>query len=515
VRRRADTLAVLLSLLGFLAAWLVAVRVFEAMPHIEDEMAYAWQAEVMAAGKLTLPSPAAPKAFLVPFVVDYQGQRFGKYPPGWPATLAIGAFFGLRALVNPLLAALGIWLTYRLGKKLFSETVGLLAAALTLTSPFFLMNSGSLLSHPLGLLLSAAFALAWLDTWRSDKTPESPAVNGAGFRSWLPLLVCAFSLGLLVITRPLTALGVSLPFGIHGLFLLIKGNRQTRLRLLVFAAIVLALCGLLFLWQYAVTGDALLNPYSLWWEYDKVGFGPGHGHTSGGHTWQRARINTNFSLKVGRHDLFGWGGYSWVFLPFGLLALLWQRNWKALMMAAVFPSLVFVYLFYWIGSHLYGPRYFYEGLFSLILLSAVGIAWLAGWPVRSDSTFRRSHGWWMLRPLGMTVLVSLLLGINLFFYLPARLGGMHGLYGISRERFIPFQTEQAIALQPALVVVHPGTWTEYGGLLDLQTPFLDTPFLFVIHIGENTNALLAEAYPERTMVHYYPDEPFVFYKAGQ
>jgi len=174
-----------------------------------------------------------------------------------------------------------------------------------------------------------------------------------------------------------------------------------------------------------------------------------------------------------------------------------------------------VYLFYWIGSHLYGPRYFYEGLFSLILLSAVGIAWLAGWPVRSDSTFRRSHGWWMLRPLGMTVLVSLLLGINLFFYLPARLGGMHGLYGISRERFIPFQTEQAIALQPALVVVHPGTWTEYGGLLDLQTPFLDTPFLFVIHIGENTNALLAEAYPERTMVHYYPDEPFVFYKAGQ
>jgi 4-amino-4-deoxy-L-arabinose transferase-like glycosyltransferase len=104
---------------------------------------------------------ASSGSFLVPFVVDYEGQRFGKYPLGWPAMLALGIALGARSLVNPLLAGLGVWLTYRLGKRTLGETVGLLAAGLTLTSPFFLLNSGSLLS-PFGLV-TAAFALAgWM-----------------------------------------------------------------------------------------------------------------------------------------------------------------------------------------------------------------------------------------------------------------------------------------------------------------------------------------------------------------
>ncbi len=159
---RADRIAIVLSLLAMLAGYFVATRIFEQMAHLEDEMAYVWQAQVIAKGRLTLPSPPNPKSFLTPFVVDYNGQRFGKYPPGWPAMLALGVKFDARSLVNPVLAGLCVWLTYRLGKRLFSSTVGLLAAGLTLTSPFFLLNSGSLLSHPFGLFQSLVFALGWL-----------------------------------------------------------------------------------------------------------------------------------------------------------------------------------------------------------------------------------------------------------------------------------------------------------------------------------------------------------------
>src|SRR3990172_408145 len=168
---RPDRLALLFSLLAVLVTYLVTKRIFEGIPHIEDEIAYVWQAEAIAGGELTVPSPVDPKSFLVPFVVDFQGQRFGKYPLGWPVLLAIGVRFGVRSLVNPLLAGLGVWLTYRLGKKIWGETVGLLAAGLTLTSPFFLMNSGSLLSHPFGLVLSLAFTLAWLDTFSPGVVP--------------------------------------------------------------------------------------------------------------------------------------------------------------------------------------------------------------------------------------------------------------------------------------------------------------------------------------------------------
>lgn len=497
---RADRLALLLSLIAVLVTYGVAERIFERLPHIEDEMAFVWQAQAIAHGHLTYPSPPEPKSFLVPFVVDYQGLRFGKYPPGWPATLALGVMLGLRAWVNPLLAGLGVWLTYRLGKRLFSPTVGLLAAILTLTSPFFLMNSGSLLSHPLGLMLSAAFALSWLEAWDETRLPR-----------WLPLTTAALALGLLVLTRPLTAIGVCLPFIPYGIYLWFKTDKGGHRHLLLFALGVLTLGALLFAWQFAVTGDPLLNPYTLWWNYDKVGFGPGVGRLEGGHTLHQAIINTRHSLWVGWHDFFGWGAYSWIFLPLGGLAILRHCRWKSLPVIGVFPSLVAVYMAYWIGSSLFGPRYYYEGLYSLTLLSATGIAFLAGWPTHGGASWPAYQGWRRLRPLGSTAILALLLSANLLFYTPMRLGGMYGLYGVQRAHLQPFLAAQAQGLTPALVIVHPNHWTEYGTLLELQDPTLNTPFIFAISRGPGADAALAKHFPHRQIYHYFPQEPWVFY----
>ncbi|MRR32261.1 hypothetical protein EG834_18475, partial [bacterium] len=144
---RVDRLALLLTILTLAAVFLVTNQVFEGLPHLEDEYAYIWQAQTISHGDLTLPSPVSPTTFMVPFVVDYQGLRFGKYPPGWPAALSLGVRLGVRDWVNPFFAALCVWFTYRLVKRLLNEQAGLLAAFLTLISPFFLVNGGSLLSH--------------------------------------------------------------------------------------------------------------------------------------------------------------------------------------------------------------------------------------------------------------------------------------------------------------------------------------------------------------------------------
>ncbi len=211
----ADFFALLLALAGFIASAVVTQRIFEGIPHIEDEVAYVWQAKLLDEGHLTTPSPPDNHSFMVPFIVDYQGERFGKYPPGWPVVLAIAIPLGLRGWINPLLAGLGVWLTYLLGKKIFSEMVGLLAAGLTVSSAFFLMNSGSLLSHPLGLVLSALIALGWLESFWKANTPVGRTEK---FRhQWAYLILAALALGLLTLTRPLTALAVMVPFGIHGI----------------------------------------------------------------------------------------------------------------------------------------------------------------------------------------------------------------------------------------------------------------------------------------------------------
>jgi hypothetical protein len=523
---RADRIALLFSLLAILAGYLVADRIYERMAHIEDEMAFVWQAQVIARGHLSVPIPPGEDSFLVPFVVDYgsgqNGHRFGKYPLGWPALLAIGIRLGIRYLVNPLLGGLAVWLTYRLGKKILGETVGLLAAGLTLTSPFFLLNTGSLLSHPLGLVLSTSFALGWIDAFvphakRGDETlakssDEKPVAAGRQrlLPLWLPAVVAGASLGLLALTRPLTALAIAVPFGFHGLYLLVRGDWPTRRRLIAVGLIVLSLAALLFVWQYVLTGDPLRNPYTLWWEYDRVGFGPGHGVTPEGHNLEHARINTQYSLWVGYRDLFGWGAVSWLFLPFGLFAI--RRNRSALLVSSVILSLIISYMAYWIGSWLFGPRYYYEGLYSLTLLSAAGIAWLAGWPTQPAQPFPDYSGWHRFQPLAVTALLSLLIASNLIFYTPMRLKMMFGLYGVQRSYLQPFMTPAAQELTPALIIVHPEKkWIEYGRFLDLEDPMLDSPFIFIISHGPEVDNEVITHFPNRSVYHYYTDTPYLFY----
>ena len=450
---------------------------------------------------------------MVPFVVDYQGERFGKYPPGWPAVLSIASRLDLRAWINPLMAGLGVWLTYLLGKRIFNDFVGLLAAGLTVTSPFFLMNSGSLLSHPFGLVLSAAFALGWLESFWNDKNDRPMEGPFQAKKTWVYTLLSALALGGLIITRPMTALAVAAPFAIHGLYLLFCADRQTRLRLLVIAGVAILFTGLYLLWQYSLTGDALLNPYTLWWPYDKVGFGPGYGRMPGGHSLHLAWINARDSIRAGMSDLFGWGSYSWILLPFGLWSA--HRNPKALLTGSVFVSLVLIYMTYWIGAMLFGPRYYYEGLFSVTVLSAAGIAWLAGWPAKHGASFVRYTDWRKIRPLLVTLILGVLVGINLLSYVPLRLGGMVALYDIELADQEPFLTPATRALAPALIIIHIPRWMEYGALLDLEDPELTSPFIFAWSINPSTDAALANDVPDRTVYHYYPGQPFQLYKEPQ
>lgn len=488
--KRANWAGLLISLLGVLAAWLVSSRIYEDIPHLEDEIAYVWQARVFASGQITLPAVEFDQEFLVPFVVNHNGLRFGKYPPGWPLVLALGILLGLRSLVNPLLAGISIWLTYRLGQRLFGPLVGLLAALLTLTSPFFLLNSGSLLSHPLGLALALGFSLTWLSAFDQKNTQP---------QNWLAVLAAA-CLGFLALTRPMTAIGIGLPYGVHAAWILLRGSRSERQRVLLFGLSALIFSSTLFVWQYLVTGDPLLNPYTLWWPYDIIGFGPGHGVSPNGHTLAAALRNTEFSLMVGWFDLFGWGGLSWLLLPFGAWAA--RRSGPAWLSGLIYPALVFVYLAYWVGSWLYGPRYFYEGLAGLAIFSAAGAAWLAGW-LNPPQTAALAGSGRRVRALGVTALLAGLIGFNLLFYLPVRLASMTNLYGINQAVLAPFQTPVFQNLGPALILVESPRWMGYAGLLELQAPDLSSPLIFAWSSGPKLDAVMAAHFKGQRRVFTY------------
>ncbi len=489
--RSFDALALALALGAVLGGYLVAYRIFDRIPHLEDEVAYWWQAQVFAEGEITVPSPPEPKSFLVPFVVDYQGHRFSKYPPGWSALLALGMALGMPFWVNPLLAGAAVWLTYKLGARLWSPRIGLLAASLTLTSPFFWLHAGSLLSHMTTLVLFGLWVWAFL---KADTFPRPP--------NWSFLTLMGTATVGLVLTRPWTAVGLLLPF--LPLLLHRWGKGQWPMRALVYLGLWAVLAAVLLLgWQKILTGDPLLNPYTLWWPYDRLGFGPGHGPNPEGHTLHQAWINTRFSLRVGAADLFGWFTVSWLFLPLGLLDLL-RRPGAAWALVAVAPLLAVLYLAYWVGAWLFGPRYYFEGLYGLTLLTAGGVAWLARQGNRLEGRLGWSRAWSPARVLVGTLL-GVLVVLNLWGYLPQRLAMMQNLYGISRRAWEPFLVEEHRAWQPALVLVDTPRWMPYGALLPLQDPWLTTPWIFAWSRGTGPDARIAGCFPHRTVLRYRPE----------
>jgi 4-amino-4-deoxy-L-arabinose transferase-like glycosyltransferase len=290
---------VLLALIAFsfaLAA-LVSGAVFERLPHLEDELAYLFQAKVFARGDLVAHTETPANAFWQPFVIDYHtGARFSKYPPGWSALLAFGVMGGQPWLVNALFAALTVALTYRLGRDVFGRDAGLIAAALTAFSPMALLLNGTLMNHTAALFFTTLFLYAYWRLTRGRRALLWAAAAGAG-------------LGMALIIRPLSALGVAAPFILWSLLRLALERRhlwRTFKPLLALSVVTLLISAAIPLFNYAATGDPLRNLYTLvpGWNYDRVGFGEGFGRN--GHTLEKGVLHARYDLSLTAADLFGW-----------------------------------------------------------------------------------------------------------------------------------------------------------------------------------------------------------------
>lgn len=383
-------LALALVLFSFLMTALVSGRVFERVPHLEDEVAYLFEAKLLAQGQAVMASPQPSRPFWQPFVIDQAGNRFGKYPLGWPALLAAGVALGQAWVVNAFLGALTVALVYRIGREIFNRDVGLIASALTAFSPMALLLNGTLMGHTAALFSAMLLVYAYWRLEQGGQTLRWGATAG-------------LALGMTIINRPLAGVAVAAPFiawsGVRLVRAFLTDRQQARrwavqgaadggqgrsllagyprfantiAPLLILAVVTMALASVIPLYQYAATGDARQNLYLLVWPYDRVGFGEGYG--AHGHTLEKGIRQTGWDLSLTAADLFGWQtgsmfdaenqmkadlkdhllnqgdywpptptygltlpsgntldvpffGLSWVLLPFGLLIGLGRRWW--------------------------------------------------------------------------------------------------------------------------------------------------------------------------------------------
>jgi hypothetical protein len=66
--------------------------VFERVPHVNDEIAYLFQAKLFQSGRLYSPSPCGREFFDFPHIIN-NGKWYSIYPPGFPLLLVFGLAF--------------------------------------------------------------------------------------------------------------------------------------------------------------------------------------------------------------------------------------------------------------------------------------------------------------------------------------------------------------------------------------------------------------------------------------
>ncbi len=229
---------------ALLMAFFAAVPL-ERFPHSGDEYAYQYQARTFLAGRAVNPPAPDPAAYEQVHIISTPERMYSKYPPGWPAVLAAGEAARVGFLVNPLLAALTLWVAFRLARRVAGDTVALAFLLLLATNGFYLLNGATFFSHP---MVGLALVLGLDALYRYSAAPRSRYALAAG--------AC---LGAILLTRPQDALLVGAGFAVAGIALLRQAPHSSRLAHGLSALIGPALAlGAFLLYNRATTGDALL-----------------------------------------------------------------------------------------------------------------------------------------------------------------------------------------------------------------------------------------------------------------
>ncbi|HEY3108239.1 MAG TPA: glycosyltransferase family 39 protein [Chloroflexota bacterium] len=455
----------LLASATVLATGLIADRLLERMPHVQDSVGYLFQARVFARGALWAPTPALPDFFDHEFVVRTAERWFAKYPPGFPALLALGVLAGVPWLVNPLAAGLSVVATYLIGQRTAGRGVGLLAALLLALSPFFLILAGSHMAHTTGLLFGLLFVLAYVEMERGSRR--------AAFAAGL-------ALGVDMLIRPLTAAMIAAPFGLD---LLLRRRRAPgpafggALWLGFGLAPALLVYGA---YNWILAGSPLNSTMELWWSFDRIGFGPDKGIA--GHTPLNGLYNTVWNLSLLAVHTFGWPSIATFALALVPFAAGRPSRWDRLFLAG-WLCLMLGYFFWWADGVMYGPRFYHEATGFLALLAAGGLASLGrlgGQPARALAA----------------ALLVLLLTVNLSLYLPVQLAALHGYNYVSHRKL---DAVERAGLHNAVVFVdtgRPNEWWEYGMVFSANSPWLDTDVIYARDLGPLDRDLMAH-YPGR------------------
>jgi len=460
-----------IAIFVFVMANLISYFVLEHFPRDVDNVARVFQARTFASGRLFVKSPAVPEAFGVGNVVVKDGKMFSKYAPGsaliyawWRKAL------GVQWGINPFLGAMMLGFLYWIFRMWYSEQTARLALILLCLSPFFMFMTSSFHSHLPCLFFLAGFVLLLILGNEDDK--------------WYYSLFAGLFLGLAFMTRPYTAFLVSLPFLVW--YFALRRFQEIVRRIMPF--VVGFALPVIFLLYYNnnLTGHPLRFPFLVANPDEKIGFG----HM--GHTVLKGFTNTGKMLGLLKLNLFGW--------PFGLsffalfIILGKKHRWDVILLASVLCLVIGHGFYHWIDFS-FGPRFYFEALPFLILLSARGMVRFPEYIKRIG--FRKISQEHLENFVYCFVALSFL--FSFIFYIPPLTRMYHRDYNeIVNTRVASFARRDKITRGLVFVKAIDGFNAYASGFLANELDF-QGDIVYAQDRGEQQNQAVISAYPDRNV----------------
>lgn len=488
-RRLDNLLPYIVAVWVFITSALICFYAFERLPHVEDEVAYLFQAKHLLKGMLTVPAPAIPEAFEFYLLHVVDERWFSMTPPGWSLFLALGVSIDAAWLVNPILAAAAILLAHALLIRTCDRVTANIAILLMAISPWFLAISASLMNHTITLTFMLA---TWLFFYLAKKN-----------QSILFALIAGLCAGVIFLTRHLDGVIVGVLTGLWSLHMI---NKPKGLSLIVaYAMGCIIIGGLIFPYNWHITGDPLLttvNHYinDVWYPgANRIGFGADIGPPRlwgqldlyKGHSFFESVAHLQHNSYMLNFDLFGWGIGSLCLVFTHMLWGTWRIFEKYMLTVAV--VLVAGYSLYWFSGGFYiGPRYWFIIIFPLVVISAAGLNTLI-------KMFTSNHNG-SLAAHRVGTIFTILSIITIIVFIPWR-GATR--YHEFRDYHSDFRDiANSNDLQNSIIFIKNASESDFGSAFILNDPtFSDSDPIFAYDKGLKLNFSLAEYFPEHSI--YY------------
>ncbi len=440
---------------------------FERIPHVQDSIAQLFHSKIFAEGTLTAPAPLFPEFFDYRHIVIRDGHWYSQYPPGHSFLLMLGSLVGAPWLINPLFAALVVGIVYFLGKELYNERVGRIAALLTSLSPFILFMSSEFMNHTTALFFFLMFLLYVAKSLR----------NG----SFLHGFLAGTGLGMLVNIRPYSAAALAVPVFLLILIVIFKDRSRILRPFLGFLLSSFLFLGILLAFNTLTNGHPLVFGFQALWG-TKVNPGFGKGAWGAPHSPLNGLLQTFSNFDGINKYLFEWPVPSLLFVA--ILFMTGTRNRWDFVLLGTFLSLAFAYFFYWFQDWCFGPRFLFEASVPLILLTARGIESL---PLlwRDVLGFKTSIQRVRIASLGILLL---LFGIGFASNIPPHMQFYGNTYWGVNAKLL--REVEARGISNAVIFVR----ANYGNGFIGNDPFFRKSVIYANDLGDENRRLMA-AFP--------------------